>query len=94
MAGILNLNGLNVSLDDGNFECMLIKMPKNPLELNEIITALLTQDFECPHFDVLKSSQFTVEFETPVDWTIDGEYGAFGQSVEIKALPKAVEIVV
>lgn len=94
MAGILNLDGLNVALDDGNFECLLIKMPSNAIELNEIVTALVTQDFSCPHFDILKSSEFSVEFDSDVDWTIDGEHGAFGANVNIMALPKAIKIVV
>ncbi len=94
MAGILNLDGLNVALDDGTFECLLIKVPRNALELNEIVTALVTQDFECPHFDILKSSEFSVEFDSPVDWTIDGEHGAFGQKVNVMALPKAIQIVI
>ncbi len=94
MGGILDLEGLNVSLNDGKFECLLIKTPENAIALNEIITALVTNNFECPHFDILKSSEFTVEFNENVDWTIDGEYGAFGERVNILALPKAINIVV
>ena len=94
MAGILNLDGLNVALDDGNFECLLIKVPQNALELNEIVTALVTQDFTCPHFDILKSSEFSVEFDSDVDWTIDGEHGSFGDKIDIMALPKAISILI
>lgn len=94
MAGILNLDGLKVNLDDGVFECLLVKVPHNALELNEIVTALVTQDFNCPYFDIIKSSVFDFEFEDSVNWTIDGEHGAFGEKVSIKALNKAIKIVI
>ena len=43
VGGFKNLTGKNVLLDDGVFEVTLIKAPKNPLELNEIIAALTSR---------------------------------------------------
>ena len=37
VGGFKQIAGKNVLLDDGVFEVTLIKRPKNPLELNEII---------------------------------------------------------
>lgn len=47
-----NLPGQDVRLDDGLFEVTLIKRPKNPLELNEIIASLLMQE---DHTDLIDS---------------------------------------
>lgn len=41
VGGFRKLTGPDVLLDDGVFEVLLIRRPKNILELNEIITALL-----------------------------------------------------
>ena len=49
VGGFRNMVGKNVTFDDGVFEVMLIKMPKNPIELQEIITALLTEQTDGKH---------------------------------------------
>lgn len=41
VGGFKNLTGKNVDMNDGLFEVTLIVNPKNPLELQEIITALV-----------------------------------------------------
>lgn len=40
IGGFRNLVGNDVEMDDGLFEVTLIKKPKNPLELNEIIAGI------------------------------------------------------
>ena len=49
VGGFKNLPGQDVRLDDGLFEVTLIKRPKNPLELNEIIASLLMQEYGGDH---------------------------------------------
>ena len=41
VGGFKNLTGKNVDMNDGLFEVTLITNPKNPLELQEIMTALV-----------------------------------------------------
>ena len=43
VGGVTNITGKNVELDDGVFEVMLIKTPKNPLELNLILSSLVLE---------------------------------------------------
>ena len=40
----------NIALDDGLFEVTLIKMPKNPMELNSILAALAIQNIDTETF--------------------------------------------
>lgn len=95
MAGLVNFENLKVKLDDGMFECMLIKVPDGAIALNKIITSLVSQDFlNCPYIDILRSSEFNFEFEERQDWTIDGEYGPFGEKVNIYAAPKAITLMI
>ena len=42
VGGFKNLTGKNVDMNDGLFEVTMITRPKNPLELQEIMTAMLT----------------------------------------------------
>ena len=46
VAGFRGIVGKKVLFDDGEFEVTLIKKPKNPLELQAIITALLVENFD------------------------------------------------
>ena len=41
VGGFKNLTGKNVDMNDGLFEVTLIRHPKNPLQLQEIMTALV-----------------------------------------------------
>ena len=43
VGGFRNLTGKNVLLDDGLFEVTLIRAPKNPIELNEIVVNLTSR---------------------------------------------------
>ena len=67
--------GKNVAFDDGVFEVTLIKMPKNPIELQEIITALLLEQTDSKHMYSFKSGHLTFESLEEIPWTLDGEFG-------------------
>ncbi len=91
VGGFKNLTGKNVDMDDGLFEVTLITMPRNPMELNEILTALATREDNTDRIYSFKSARIRIESADPVPWTLDGEYGGTHQKVEIinhhQALP-------
>ena len=91
VGGILKISDSLVDLNDGVFEVMLIRRPKNILELNEIIASLLgTSDSKM--IEVFKTTGLTVQCEEEVPWTLDGEYGGEHKIVSIKNLKHAVQI--
>lgn len=94
VGGFKGMTGKDVKLDDGLFEVTLIKKPKNPLELNEIIASLvkLVDDTNMIYSFKTEAVKFTTKKEIP--WTLDGEYGGVHTEVEIKNLQKAVDIMV
>ncbi len=94
VGGFKQIAGKNVQLDDGVFEVTLIKRPKNPLELNEIITSLLSRVDNTDLIYSFKTDHicFYTEKETP--WTLDGEYGGAHLSVVVDNCARAVEIMV
>ena len=78
-------------LDDGVFEVMFIRMPKTLLELNEIISSLVSGN-DTKMIEAFKTSAMTVIAEEEIPWTLDGEYGGEHTRVEIQNLKHAVEI--
>lgn len=92
VGGFKNITGKNVKLDDGVFEVTLIKRPKNPVELNNIMLSLLNRDIDTKSMYCFRTAELTIEAADPVAWTLDGENGGSHKSVRIKNLQQAVEI--
>lgn len=92
VGGFKRITGKYVELNDGEFEVMLIKCPTNPIELNEIVTALLSKDMENGSIYCFKTSALKVEATEPVAWTLDGEYGGIHKDVTIQNRQQAIQI--
>ena len=92
VGGFKNLTGKNVDMNDGLFEVTLIAKPKNPLELQEILTAVLTQEDNTDLIHSFKSAHITIESEEEVPWTLDGEFGGNNRLVEIENRHEALNL--
>ena len=93
VGGFKNLTGKHVKLDDGLFEVVLIRNPKNPLELNEIVTSLLSGDDKSELIDSFKTDKIVISGEQALSWTLDGEFGGEHHAVTIVNEKHAIEIV-
>ena len=93
VGGFKNLPGRDVHLDDGLFEVTLIKRPKNPIELNEVIASLLTAEDKTSLIDSFKTDRILIESNQEIPWTLDGEYGGEHSFVRIEAQKHAMELV-
>lgn len=83
----------DVSLNDGLFEVLLIKMPKNPMEFQIAITDLMAKNKESSMYISLKCSKIKIHSDTAISWTVDGEYGGDHKKVTISNKSKAIRIV-
>lgn len=92
VGGFKRITGQNVQLDDGVFEVTLIKKPRNPIELNNIMVSLLNRDIDSDEMYCFKTSKMTVESREPIAWTLDGENGGIHQRVLIENKHQAIEI--
>lgn len=92
VGGFKNITGKNVQLDDGLFEVTLIKRPKNPVELNNIMMALLNRDMETDALYSFRTADLTLESVEPVKWTLDGENGGSHKKVRIRNICKGMTI--
>lgn len=84
--------GKEVLLDDGVFEVTLIRKPSNPLELNNIIVAMVDKRVKSEHIYSFTASRIVVESEEPLAWTLDGEFGGEPRKAMIENKTKALEI--
>lgn len=91
VGGFQGLNTEPVVLDDGLFEVLLVRMPRTPVELSQIIVALISHrpNDNCI---ALRSSKLCFESESPVAWSLDGEFGGNHQVLQIRNLPRFVTI--
>lgn len=92
VGGFKNITGKNVKLDDGLFEVTLIKVPKNPVELNDLILSLLNRKFDSDAMYYFRTAELKMESKELVAWTLDGENGGTHREVTIRNICRAIEI--
>ena len=92
VGGFKNITGKNVKLDDGLFEVTLIKQPKNPIELNNILVSLMNHKIDTDVMYSFRTSKLVIEATEPVAWTLDGENGGNHKSVQIENICKGMDI--
>ena len=89
----MKLSDKIVSLNDGLFEVILIKMPRTLGDLNVIINSLTTSNFENKRFEFFKASSLEIIPDLPTAWSLDGEYLRTERAIEMKNLHGAVQFV-
>ena len=82
-----------VSMNDGLFEVFLIKAPKSIIEMQGIITALLTRNYDNKYISHFKTRNIRFEFEKETPWTLDGEFGGDVLEANISVINKAIGII-
>ena len=92
VGGFKNLTGKNVDMNDGLFEVTLIVHSKNPLQLQEIITALVMAEDNTDLIYSFKTKKLTIESDEEVPWTLDGEFGGDHSYVDIENRHKALNL--
>ena len=94
VAGLVRLDSDSVNLSDGMFEVLLVRTPKDLIDLNNILTAVLSSNFNVPNVLFLRSRELRFMFSSPVAWTRDGEDGGRHMDVTIINRQSGVELVV
>ncbi len=93
VGGILTLSPAQVDMRDGKFEILLVRVPKDPLELHECIVALRNQTYNCSMITFRSTPNLTIFPDPSMPWTLDGEK-ADGQSViRIDNLHHAIRLI-
>ncbi len=91
--GVVKLPADRVSMSDGELEVFLIHHPRTVAELNRIIAALWSSDFDgCPLIELHHTRTAHVTLEQSLTWSLDGEEAVGGTEVEIRCIPQAIRL--
>ena len=94
IGGMMKLNPERVVLDDGKFELLLIPNPKTPVDLQNLVLALLNQEYDREGLVFRHISSLHLETEEELPWSLDGEYAPSVPVVEITNHQQALTILV
>lgn len=84
IGGLMKIDEEHVVLDDGKFEMLLIPSPKTPMDLNNLIMALLNQEYHRENLVFRHVSSIHMETEEELPWSLDGEYAPAVSVVDIE----------
>ena len=94
VGGFRGLVNQDVSLNDGLFEMLLIRAPRNLIELPEIVYLLTTQNYESDKITFVNADNFTIYAEEDMAWSLDGEYQEGCSKIEVENIHNAINILV
>lgn len=92
IGGILTLDPQQVDMSDGLFEVMLVKAPKDLLQLGECIQAVNKGEYNCAMITFRTAKNITVCSDGNFNWTLDGEMEPGKETVEVTNLHRAIRL--
>ena len=93
VGGTIKFNKDEVGLDDGKFEVLLVKKPKNALTVVDTLIKLSSGEFDEKEVVFFKTSKLSLRSRMPVSWTVDGEFAGLHRKVVLENIHNAVKIV-
>lgn len=94
VGGMRDITGDAVSLCDGLFELLLVKMPRSMGDIRNILHGIAARDFSNELFFRAKLDEVAFSSSSPVKWTLDGEFGGAHQSISVFNMKQAVRFFV
>lgn len=92
IAGMKTIFRNYADLNDGLFEVLLVKAPKNVNLLRSIVTSIVEKNFDAELFYSFKTSHISIKCDEEINWTIDGEYCGTFNTADINVINKALAI--
>ncbi len=94
VGGFKGLVTQSVALNDGEFEVLLIRRPRTPIDLSNIISYMFLKEEPNDYVFKFKTRKLKFTAETPVDWVLDGEFGGSFKEAEIVNLKERMDILI
>ena len=92
LGGILTLDPKQVDMGDGMFELLLVRMPKDLIELNDCVWAVQRQKYNCAMMTFVTTPKLKVYPNPNMSWTLDGERADGAQEIVIENLHHAISL--
>lgn len=74
VAGIVTIKSEDVDMNDGKMELILVRSPKNIIELHQVTKAILEGTMKSDCINFMSAKRIRVEIEEGIHWTLDGEF--------------------
>ncbi len=92
LGGMLRLSPEDISYSDGLFEVMLIRMPRSPLDFQQIFFSLLRRQYNPDYITFFKMRHAIFSMDEIFPWSLDGEYESGGNVIEIQNNTRAISL--
>ena len=92
LGGILTLSSDIVDMNDGLFELLLVKYPKNAAELNECIRCLQEKNYQSSALILHSTDRLTITADQSIDWTLDGEHESGHKHITVENMQNAFRL--
>ena len=92
MAGTVKLGTDAVNFNDGKFELLLIRFPKDLIEAGRIATKLLAGSIDDPAISIRQVRCCRILSVEPVAWSLDGEEGGKSKNSTVSVEKSALDI--
>ena len=93
VAGILTLSEKMVDMTDGKLELLLVRPPKDIVELTDCIAALQKKTYNCRMLTFISTESVRITAPEDMDWTLDGEMQPGTGEIRVECLRQAVNII-
>ena len=92
IAGIISLDPNQVDMQDGRFEVLLVRAPRDLSEITECIMAVQKQQYNCRMLTFRNAAEIKIHTDTQMYWTLDGEKEAGAPTVTVSNLHRAISL--
>jgi len=93
VGGILTLDPKQVDMSDGVFELLLVRMPKDLVELHDCILALQKQKYNCAVITFVTAGKLEILANPQMTWSLDGERENGHETVRVENLHHAIRLI-
>ncbi len=95
LGGVLKLDKKYVDMNDGLFEILTVRSPKNISELAAAIHDLNFKNYESSNMiDLFSAEKVWIEASKSTDWSLDGERQEGVENIVIENLHSAIKLIV
>lgn len=93
LGGVMKLKKDQVDMADGFHEVILIRNPKNAVEMAQLSRELLSRNFENKEVLLLKGKKITFECDQEIPWCLDGEYAGRYEKATVRNLHERLKVI-
>ena len=92
LGGLLTLDPKQVEMQDGKFEILLVRAPRDLVELAECVQAVNKQKYNCKMMRFCSAERIKITADPDMPWSLDGELEDGHSQVEVENLHLALPL--